>query len=407
MGVIKATLFRHLKFHATQDQVTRLQQTTFASFGAHVKIVTFVPSPYCADVSLEDFKNILLVQQVHLAYPEPTHCSEDPLEHAKRVMKGCWGWRLPMPDREVSALFRNYQDFARDDSLALLNGQMQHLWTMAFETFHNIDQVKISPEVRCLPHMIEPASRRYDCHPYLDFHSRVAAGSGDILFAAVAQCLATAQTRVNNFSIDCPLKLTFADGWKDAWWDKLDLLHVRTIHVENYPVFDTEDEDETLNGALWLALLKKVEQSVQDVKIINGLKWDEMVMSSFSDLRFPSIRTLCLQGVAFGATTFARTINRSPKLRELTLERCVPYPSPEEWKPALDAIRQHKRSLKVDFVDVFHGEGDWSFAFRKAPNGNANKLPIYYGGDAPDDLLLYLCNKGPWTPLLEEWLHGY
>ncbi|ETI29438.1 hypothetical protein G647_01891 [Cladophialophora carrionii CBS 160.54] len=60
MAIVKAVLFRELKFQATRDNFMRLKGTNVASFALFVKELSVLPSLYSATLSYPDFEKIQL-----------------------------------------------------------------------------------------------------------------------------------------------------------------------------------------------------------------------------------------------------------------------------------------------------------------------------------------------------------
>jgi hypothetical protein len=256
MDIIKPALFKNIEFRATQDQIARLQQVDFGSFGRFVKDITFTPSPFSNAVTFEQFEDLMLVYQVHLTetsepFEDGIYGPGEAVFWAKVRMREWWGGHFPKEDREVKALFRNHRDSALENERVLLNGELEKLWISALTTIQGIHRINISTVKNCLPHTAG-GEIPIECQDYICFYRRTTVRSSEPLLPAVIRCLVASSTRPGQLFIDCSITSSFEKDSQSPEWASLDLGQTKTIHIE-YPGCDEESSmsKRALHVAFW------------------------------------------------------------------------------------------------------------------------------------------------------------
>ncbi|KAJ9611395.1 hypothetical protein H2200_004579 [Cladophialophora chaetospira] len=349
-GPISRSLFGTVFLRAMKGHESRLQQLPRARFCPFVKKIVFVPSPYSVQMSLEEYKDLFLVQLVHLSHPQyEFRDDDDALFMAQEYKKKHWKGLLPITDREVETAYEWYKVFAREDQAFVCTGRLQNLFTTALRKFDAAREYQLSFLVDCWPHTMEGTARAIECDFTLKYSTRLAAQSGDLLFDCVAKCLVSAGKHIESLRLDCALKEVFGGNW----------------HSPYYPTSPP---------------------------------------TVYGPLNFPKLRMISLRAIEIPLAELGAAILASPILKELIFAFVEPTGPATEWRYVFDAIRENGNIDKIVFDDFWDVRGDyWSYYFWRAEGDDVFDI-IPNHGRAQVALAQYLYKQGEWTDELDELL---
>ncbi len=411
---INAALFSTITLRAMKDQEPRFQQLPAAAFCPFVEKVVFVPSPYSIDLSIEGYKDLLLVQRVHNAEPRQTFDSDDVLHHAKFHENYHWNGQFAKSAREIKAGYESYKMFAQEDHEFISEHTLPPLWTTILQGLSALREVVISNLVDCDPHTLDTRDTfDNDCEAVLKYQSRATAQMGDLLLECAIESLVLAAKNIRTLLLESALKTTFTEGWQDHWWQRLDLgkttcVTIREVpqaYTPTFPDWAHSEETQRQGDAFIGSILTKSHSSL--VRLSIGALWihNHITIESLPALGFPCLRVLSLGSVYIDAVVFERALQHSPALKELELERCGLLSSSRGWRLVFNAIRKHAGINKVDFENCYYEDMDaeWDCIFERLEDTGEIIMRTHYSDRHASHLAKYLCNQGKWTEELSEY----
>ncbi|KAK5190574.1 hypothetical protein LTR92_009622 [Exophiala xenobiotica] len=428
MAVIKQELFRDLHLWATHEEVARLEQTDLSRIGGFVTTVNLYPSPYFAELKLKDYRDILVIQNTHLA--EPAYATDYDLLRCQfpwRKHGHCQNHSQILGAEDQTAMeYDSYRRCADRDQALIKQERLQRIWTALMQGLGNLRECNLRPVVGLKlplrakvtePTILSTSVCDAECQHFTTL-THAAAPSMDLLFKALLECLCLARPRLTSILFDGDFRETFTREWVDPWWDKLKLDHLTRLRFDSIP-FNNVDGDEdrrdlAQNAETALAaLLGKSHSTLENLTLDRF--WEDvtrMTWQSISTLDFPQLRSLDLTNILVSPRLLAEDLKCLPRLKELLMDDCLTDEDGTTWKPFFDSIRQHPNELRLDLEKVGRVSGPFEdeklFSFDFGTEGHRQdqlRCPLPIAVDK--DLTLYLSNRGHWSQILEAFFADF
>ncbi|EXJ67161.1 uncharacterized protein A1O5_09808 [Cladophialophora psammophila CBS 110553] len=413
MAVIKSILFDHITFRATRDQLSRVLETPFATFGPFVRKVTFRPSLCSPDVARDDFERLLAIYTCQRGPHHQHHTAE---WHEIWYMYQRFGAKCPGTTGTVTAAYTFYAECANEDVGILQNGSLQRAWIAALKTFPGASSFVIGNIPSFWPQGVyfRENGLKAECEFCNDNIRALTTLSafGDVqLFRVATECLVSANMRIVDFKLDSNVLRT--DKFEDL---SSQLRFDHTTHFSFYetPYFPYQSRmvhDEFSCFDRVTMLCSTLMKGFQDTVQVLSMERSERNVKVFCtlahmnwDMKLPALRTLHLTNMPFPASQLQADLGHCRELQCLLFEGCWPREGPRGWKLLFDAIREHPNSLQLHFREVYSERGAFDFDF---PNPDVFSDPT---PSSPEDeyeigrrLCLYLAGRGEWNHYLEDW----
>jgi hypothetical protein len=424
MAVIKQELFHDLHLWATHEEIARLEQTDLSRIGGFVTAVNLYPSAYFAELKLKDYRDILLIQNMHLAEPElaSNYTLQDCQIYMGEHDHGQNNSQILGVEDQTEMEYESYKRCAERDQALVKEGRLQRIWTAVMQGLGNLRECNLRPVVGLElplrakvtePTILSTSVCDDECEHFTSL-THAAAPSMDLLFIALLECLCLARPRLTSIQIDGDPRETFTRKWVEPWWDKLKLDHLATLRFQGIPFNNEDDNGDRLevgqNAQTALAaFLEKSHSTLEELELDRF--WEDrapMTWQSISRLDFPQLRSLDLTCILISPSLLAGDLKCLPRLQELVLVDCLTEEDGTAWKLFFDTIRQHPNEIRLDLDEVrpvrnpFEDEKAWSFAFG-AEGHRQDQLPYQVPTTVYEELTLYLSNQGDWTQSIEAF----
>ena len=271
-------------------------------------------------------------------------------------------------------------------------------------------------------------------HIWCDQHK--AAIVADMYFENVVKCMAEAQCRIEELTLD---QLTLHDRttWKETIkLQQLDLSGLQRLTVEptsrHFDPYDHMHMNVDEDG--FHAVMGRIMQKDLDLLLTESRDTLEVFSSrraciftwTGTPIALPNLHTLSLGICEMESQFFVSWLSKLPKLAEITLwkfsigDLLLAPEGLEEWKKIFDAIRDHKTlkrgeiSMELrDELFVWEFEDGLEFRFDKDAGMDEVDLEIIAQANVDLDssqhglgewIRLYVCGRIEWTGMLRHYL---
>ncbi|KAK4938681.1 hypothetical protein LTR10_020949 [Elasticomyces elasticus] len=407
MGLIKAVLFSSINFHGTKNNMLKVERTDFRAIGPFIRQINFFPSPYFNDLSTRRFKTMLDVHYALLREPGLCWCCS--IDSFQEYIEGQFVGRYPLSQDEISMRYQAYKECALDDQHSAIDGSLAKVWATMLQFSRHVDTIKLCPVSKALSQMpyriAEIAPGACDCLDNVGFIDSLAGGSGDCLFTAVGDALASTFLPVRTFSIECELKNSLTADWRALHWETPILEQVETLIIGMVPfdIFGHQGPDREVKAdRLFSKVLKKVHNTVQRIILIREGRISDFLPLPWDNFNFSCLRYLEAKSFMVDLSSFIGFIATCAALDMLSLEKCGMDGPDREWKDFFDSVRERPRALQLTLYENWPDTDDtWSFDSRLGINAGSRES-MFGLVHLQKSLFLYLSGRAGWDTVLED-----
>ncbi|OCT47492.1 hypothetical protein CLCR_03538 [Cladophialophora carrionii] len=424
MAIVKAVLFRELKFQATRDNFMRLKETNVASFTPFVEELNVLPSLYSPTLSYPDFEKVQLNIADHRQSLENSKGDAVPeFELLREYLLDNSPARVPVMngEDEMKDAYETYKECAQMDLELMLNGSFRDIWMECLQSFQRLTAIHLNsllsehpfiPTLDCFP--IFSGVDECGCDECWQILTQDCVSGGDFVSSTVVPCMGMANTTLEVLTVDSAMLVTLGGHWRERGCQlpSFDgLAKLRIYSPSNHIHWEVNDDfDNRLKWRIGVeTLLDKTHTTLQDLDVSDAQEYPELPWVSMSRLSFPCLRRLKVHGLYIDLESLAADIPQLPELEELAIANAEIFARCErDWKPVFDALRDHQPRMKhisLSGIQRMDDTGCWGIIIiadelrGDYPGEESCSFPESMG----NSLQRYLTERGEWDGPLEEW----
>ena len=407
---IKATLFHSIPLVASPKHVRRLEvgKDDLSWLARYVRHISFQPSQYSWDMSLEDFEEIACLCALN------KYCEEYDVEPGLIACMGTAHFveeyfigRFPVDHEVVTREFKEYSKHARRAENLHVGSRLTDAWVMAIQRLSNATKFRIGFwNYDGDEDDNDPGGPHTHTAGWSDAHTEATCRQiheppGEGLINAAMISLGQAKTVIEH------LDISHVEDPFYAWADKgpLDALDLSRLHTLIFsPRCFEQDEFEAAGqvvaidasekcGAVLRKILFACASSIRHLDIIPQFD------GNYSSAEFPMPESPPMPQLTYLAMTghinckpLANLVSQCKSLKYFYLH---PDFGTEDWRPLWRAIRYHQNRIQLDLFEFPLEEWDITLNHN---TGHAFDLDTT-DGEYPDEyesFAKYLSNTGRW-----------
>ena len=422
-------LFAKIQLTPTLTHLESLENADISRFGPYVKKINFV-TPLCSwTLGYDAFEEIVIAQAIlkHASdlnpypwerlYSSVGDCRQQRQEYIDKHLNGV----SPLSEKQIQAGFQTYRAEGEAANRFLHSDALRAAWTRVLQklprarSFHfsspgwengRGDHLPLQPDCVIRAH-------QHCCLHYSEPCARALAVVGDAVFAAGIACLSEAGIQVEALKI--ANIVTTSLGWEHLpGWESLNLTSMRKLEFEpqvgtrtDY-LGCTEYKESSITQRIDKIIASVLKKCGSYLEYFSAIPRDCPILWPGEEIiPLPRLLHLKLVGVWIIAPSFKKWMAGMPSLQELVLGSIILTGEYREWLDIFDAIRDHPKSMKVCFDQVYNC--DWAELSIDYDTGDYERiLEMEEGEDWIDDndrsLSLYLSGKGGYDRILRDML---
>ena len=359
---------------ATRDHLDHLKRADISQIAPFVKTVAFVTPPNSWDLKYDDFKEMVLAQELEKnGNNDPMPPEGYPTHHwyygQDTIDADYWMKKISLTEEGIRNRFDKYHEGALDAKDVMQGEELKLAWTHALRTLPDNVGLRFvtskHDENKYLYLRIQPDWKRRPLqhvkHRLMLICEEAFGAVGDALFAAAIASIAEAGLKPRKLNIKCPMTGQFQwEALPD--WERCDLSQVQSFKFQPQAA---EDFDELFRvGAIGCLISKRASHAIAAVlkKCSESLK--EFHCHDDCPIRWPGHKIISLPNLkrlSFGCG-YIRPCNLKAWMAKMTSLEYLRFSKTHlwldwrgTWLDIFDAIRNHPRGMRVEFKRIFTG----------------------------------------------------